>query len=369
MKKRITVVFLLLLMTLCLSSCMFFLIGRDTSRNTEVDSSSLQVEEIAVFTDETMLPMQFAISEDDKFVFLLQDYDKQYSRISVGESATKLDVVYDSGDYSIKNMACGNGFTAWTELTDDAYAIKYYDHKSNTTTVIRSGHYDYDTDYQILEIKAYRDSVYYTLYNNDEDYASIMCYNVSSGSESEYMTADFYMPERYDFMQYESLDINDGWLLCSQRTASGDVDVWMINLDDESNMLCHLNPDVLVVYGASYDEASNTLALYYSELESSEHIGTCIESAAITDLVDFSKSSIAYRDRIRFADGNLYYIEQTAGEPSVNSFRFCVVSANDQATSEYRTAFSYFVSDGSVYLLSYDSDSPFESVHLLSVVQ
>lgn len=385
MKKRLSVFFLLCLITIVLSSCMTFSSreARDSyfeelstsgleenASDPEVNISDLEAEEIAEFTDPSMLPMQFAMSEDGKYVYLLQDMDRTYSKISVGDSAAELNVVYDAGDFYIKNMACGNGFTAWTELTDDAFAVKCYNHKTNEITVICSGHYDFDTDYQILEIKAYKNCVYYTLYINDEDYASIMCYDVSSNTESAYMSADFYLPEKLVSAQYESLDLTDGWLICSERTTSGNVDVWMINLEDESdNMLCHLNPDVLVVYGAAYDQVSNTLTLYYSKTDSSDHIGTCRESAAITDMVDFSKSSIAYRDRVSYIEGNLYYVEQTAKDGSANNFRFCVISNNDEGTLDYINAFSYFVADdGSIYLLKSDFSSASVSEKLLHIV-
>jgi hypothetical protein len=182
------------------------------------------------------------------------------------------------------------------------------------------------------------------------------------------MSADFFMPEKMVSAQYESLDINDGWLLCSERTATGTQDLWMINLDDESNMLAHLNSNVSLVYGASFDAVDNILALYYWDTDSIDHIGTCSESASITDIVDFSKSSIAYRDRIRYIDGSLYYIEQTAAEGTVNNFRFCVVSGNDEASTNYDNAYSYFIADdGSIYLLATDFDASPMTVKLLKV--
>lgn len=377
MKKRITVVFLLALTAMVLTSCVIFLpqsakehfgetepsgtevssVGPDGSTSAvEADPSGLKAEELAVFSDPSMLPMQFAISEDGKFVCLLQDYKRTYSKISVGNSASELNIVYDAGDFYIKNMACGNGFTAWTELTDDAFAVKCYNHAKNETSVIRSGHYDFNTDYQILVVKAYKDNIYYPLYNNDDEYASIMCYNVPSGSESAYMSADFFMPDRMVSAQYECLDLNDGWLLCSERTATGKQDFRMINLDDESNILAHLNPNVSLVYGASYDAAGSILALYYWDTNSVDHIGLCSGSAAITDVVDFSSSAVAYRDRIRYIDGVLYYVEQTEKNGTANNFRFCVVTNNGEDTSYYADAFSYFIADdGSIYLLTRDS--------------
>ena len=391
MKKRFTVVLLLLLMTMVLSSCMIFASreARDsyfdelstsdpeedasdsveTRAAKETDTPGLEAEEIAEFTDESMLPIQFAISEDDKYVYLLQDIDQTYSKISVSESATELNVVYDAGDFSIKNMACGNGFTAWTESTDDAYAVKCYNHKTDEVTVIHSGHYDFDTDYQILEIKAYKDCVYYTLYFNDKDYAAIMCYNVAAGSETEYMAAYFYLPEKLISAQYESLDLNDGWLICSEKTAAGTIDVWMINLEDDSNMLCHLKQNVLLVYGASFDQESNTLALYYQTVDDSDHIVICSESGAVTDVVDFNRSSVAYRDRIRYIDGNLYYVEQTVKHGNASNFRFRIVSKKGEDILDYKYAFSCFVADdGSIYLLTNDFSKASASVKLLHIV-
>lgn len=127
----------------------------------------------------------------------------------------------------------------------------------------------------------------------------------------------------------------------------------MINLDDQSNMLAHLNPNVSLVYGSSFDAADSTLALYYWDTDSIDHIGTCSESAAITDWVDFSSSSIAFRDRVRYLDGVLYYIEQTVKDRSSDNFRFCAVTNNGGDASYYADAFSYFVAeDGTVYLLT-----------------
>lgn len=368
MKKQITFVLLLALTVMILTSCKVIFLSQNEkehfgemetsaapvdSSTAPADDSDLNAEEIAAFTDPSMLPMQFAISEDGKFVSLLQDFDRTYSKISVSDAAAELNVVYDAGDFYIKNMACGNGFTAWTELTDDAYAVKCYNHAKNETTVIRSGHYDFDTDYQVLEIKAYKDCVYYTFYDNEQDIASIVCYDVPSGTESAYMSAEYFMPDKMVCAQYECLDINDGWLLCSQRTATGKQDFWMINLDDQSNMLAHLNPNVSLVYGSSFDAADSTLALYYWDTDSIDHIGTCSESAAITDWVDFSSSSIAFRDRVRYLDGVLYYIEQTVKDRSSDNFRFCAVTNNGGDASYYADAFSYFVAeDGTVYLLT-----------------
>ena len=417
MKKRLTTILLLLLMTSVLSSCMIFSsrdardryfealstseleettsdteatdaakettidteatrAAKETTSDTEAtradketDTPGLEAEEIAEFTDESMLPMQFAISEDDKYVYLLQDIDRTYSKISVSDSATELNVVYDAGEFYIKNMACGNGFTAWTESTDDAYAVKCYNHKTDEVTVIHSGHYDFDTDYQILEIKAYKDCVYYTLYFNDKDYAAIMCYDVTLGSETEYMTAEFYLPEKLISAQYESLDLNDGWLICSEKTTAGTIDVWMINLEDDSNMLCHLKQNVLLVYGASFDQESNTLALYYQTVDDSDHIVICSESGAVTDVVDFNRSSVAYRDRIRYIDGNLYYVEQTVKHGSANNFRFRIVSKKGEDILDYKYAFSYFVADdGSIYMLTNDFSKASASVKLLHIV-
>ena len=375
MKKRMTVVCMLTLITLLLSSCVIFLpqsakedfgetesssvetssvVPDESTSAVESSSSDLKAEEIAVFTDQSLRPMQFSISEDGKFVYLLQD--DAYSKISVGDSATDLNVVYDAGGFYIKNMACGNGFTAWTELTDDAFAIKCYDHAKNETSVIRSGLYDFDTDYQVLVIKAYKDCVYYTYYDNEQDVASIMCYDVPSGSESTYMTADLFMPEKMVCAQYECLDLNDSWLLCSQRRTDGKQDVWMINLDTEANMLAHLNPDVSLVYGASFDESDSILALYYWDTASVDHIGTCSGTAEISNWVDFGSTSIAYRDRIRYIDGHLYYIEQSEKNGHVDNFRFCDVTNNGSDTSYYADAFSYFIAeDGTVYLLTRDS--------------
>ncbi len=109
MKKRMTVVCMLTLITLLLSSCVIFLpqsakedYGETESSSVETrasvpdesasaaasSSSDLKAEEIAVFTDQSLRPMQFSISEDGKFVYLLQD--DAYSKISVGDSVSEL---------------------------------------------------------------------------------------------------------------------------------------------------------------------------------------------------------------------------------------------------------------------------------------
>lgn len=369
MKKMFIGLILLALATAVLSSCVIFLPKSEKDNFGETDAKAedaksedaekydLEAEEVAVFDDKDMLPVQFTISDDGKFVYLLQDLEHSYSKISVSDSATELDVVYDADDFYIKNMACGDGFTAWTELTDDEFAVKCYNHETEEVTVVRSEDYDYDTDYQVLEIKAYKDCVYYQYYNNDEDYASIMCYDVSSGSEEPFMEADFFMPDKMVSAQFESLDINNNWLLCSQRTELGKQDFWMINLDDESSMLAHLNPNVSLVYSASFDENDNTLALYYWDTDSVDHIGTSSESAKITDWIDFDRYTVAYRDRIRYVDGQLYYIEMSVKNDAIEICRFCAVSDQGEDTSYYADAFSYFIAeDGSIYLLVKDAD-------------
>ena len=109
MKKRMTVVCMLTLITLLLSSCVIFLpqsakedfgetesssvetssvVPDESTSAVESSSSDLKAEEIAVFTDQSLRPMQFSISEDGKFVYLLQD--DAYSKISVGDSATEI---------------------------------------------------------------------------------------------------------------------------------------------------------------------------------------------------------------------------------------------------------------------------------------
>jgi hypothetical protein len=177
------------------------------------------------------------------------------------------------------------------------------------------------------------------------------------------------LPEKLISAQYESLDLNDGWLLCSERTNTKKIDVWMLNLEDDSNMLCHLNQDVLLVYGASFERESNTLALYYETADGSGDIVICSESGAVTDVVDFNSYTVAYRDRIRYIDGNLYYVEQTVKHGNANNFRFCIVSKNGGDILDYKNAFSYFVADdGSIYLLTNDFNSSSFSGKLLRVV-
>ncbi len=378
--KRISIVSTILLtLILFLSSCLFVPSGSKNSEQTshteltvpteQTNSTSIQASERAAFSNVNLLPMQFLISEDQKFVYLLQDIEQQYSKISVADSYDKLDVVYDADEYYIKNIACGDGFTAWTELTDKAYAIKYYDHNSKKTTIIRSGAYDFNTDYQILEIKAYQSFVYFTLNNNAAAYSSIISYDTTTGQEFELRKADFYLPESLTSMQFLSLDLKDGWLLFTEITKAGNFDFQMIDLEDESLWTCYLNEDIRIVYGASFEDESQTLALYYRSIDGKEYIGISKGTSEITNIVGFSSTAVAYRDRIFLHEGNVYYIEQETDYESIDTFQLCEASLDDGEINKYAAAFSFFGATDGISFLAFDSATPFKSVRLLTIAE
>ena len=294
------------------------------------------------------------VKTENHWVSFLNVYGSKKYTLSVSTSADKTEPVYTATDVSIWFLDACDDFAVWCERSETEYTYMLYTFADKQTKVLKKVSTE---NYQPQNVGIYDGCVYYLCLDYAAKRFSVFKYNVEEQFEHERIHGDLdegKQPYSFAIEGENFIFINSSSITVSKLT------------DLDTVFLAFLPSSVSYVYSASYDSTNQRCAIYYADSDS-EDIGIIGEGETeVTSIFTFGNNNYAYQDKIRCADGHVYWISQRNATGNVTDhYTFVDYDYINHKPTEQKRAFSFFLDGDSIYFLRFDKDGSYDGIELV----
>ena len=160
----------------------------------------------------------------------------------------------------------------------------------------------------------------------------------------------------------------DGGALLIAAGAEGEAELIKLDLAGGGQERIPLSASVGFVFACAYDSVAGGFAVYYSDTDGGEHIGTVnAKNGKIKKVFTFGANLYAYQDTIEFYDGHLYWVQQINASGNVaEHYRFVDYDCKKDTAEEYLKTFSFSLAEDGITLLAFNAVD-YDAIYLTEI--